>query len=201
MGILDGIRELFGFRAESDSLRRADPEDLFGMSTAYMTMAADLDYEPDEEAALCFAQVDSTDFADALRDVEDIMAATREETDTETRVVEDDHGYHWVVFADEDFEDLVNGLYFAADTFIERGYGNRLLAAVFTFQRDGTRAYWIYSFRRGGYYPFVPSGSHERDSQTEFKLQSMLDGELDVEDDEAYWYPLWPESPGAHPWG
>ena len=28
----------------------------------------------------------------------------------------------------------------------------------------------------------------------------VLDGELSVEDDTAYWYPLWPEG-NAHPWG
>ena len=26
------------------------------------------------------------------------------------------------------------------------------------------------------------------------------DGELGIEDDESYWYPLWPDAPGRHPW-
>ena len=43
-------------------------------------------------------------------------------------------------------------------------------------------------------------GDHERDNKTEFKLQSVLDGELGIEDDESYWYPLWPDRPGGHPW-
>jgi hypothetical protein len=202
MGLFDTVRELLGFRAEADSARAADPDDLFGMSTAYVTMAADLDYDPLGEAALCFADVDSTDFRDALRDVEDIMAETQREADTETEFHEDTHGYDWVVFADDDFEDLVNAVYFTADTLVDAGYGSRLLAAVFAFQRDGTRAYWIYSFRRGSFYPFVPDDprQRERDNATEFKLQSVLDGELDIEDDEAYWYPLWPGEPDTYPW-
>ena len=64
---------------------------------------------------------------------------------------------------------------------------------------DGTRAYWIYSFRRGAYYPFVPTGGRERDSSAEFKLESVLDGELTVEEEKEYWYPLWPHGDG-HPW-
>ncbi|WP_435348232.1 PspA-associated protein PspAB [Haloarchaeobius sp. HRN-SO-5] len=200
MGLLDSIREVLGVRAEADATRDADPDDLFGMSTAYITMAAELGYDPTGDAALCFSGVDSTDFADAVQEVETILEAGSEETGTAFDLHEDDHGYHWVVLHDEDFEDLVTSLHFAADTFIERGYGSRLLAAVFGFADDGRSAYWIYSFRRGAYYPFAPRGGQERDDGVEFKLETNLDGELDVESDKQYWYPLWPSRAGGHPW-
>jgi hypothetical protein len=201
MGLFDTVRSVFGLQAESDATRDADPEDLFGMSTAYVTMEANLDFRSVGAAALCFGEVDSTDFADAVTEVEDILHAGQEETGTAFSRHADDHGYHWVVLEDPDPEDLVTSVHFAADTFIERGYGSRLLAAVFGFERpDGDRAYWIYSFRRGAYYPFAPAGHRERDNRLEFKLRSVLEGELAVEDDEAYWYPLWPDRPGGHPW-
>ncbi|WP_455429694.1 PspA-associated protein PspAB, partial [Natrinema altunense] len=66
MGLLDGLRAILGSRAETDAGRDADPEDLFGMSTAYLTMEADLGYESLDVAALCFSGVDSTDFRDAV---------------------------------------------------------------------------------------------------------------------------------------
>jgi len=201
MGLLDGLRELLGTRAESDATRDADPEDLFGMSTAYLTMQADLGYDAVDEAALCFAGVDSTDFADAVDEVVAILEAGEEETGTEAELHEDDHGYRWVVLRDEDdYEDLVTSMHFAADTFIERDYGSRLLAAVFGFEKRGEPAYWIYSFRRGAYYPFAPRPGNDRDESVEFKLESVLDGELGIEDDKEYWYPLWPSEPGGHPW-
>lgn len=200
MGLLDSVRELLGVRAEADATRAADPEDLFGMSTAYLTMEADLGYVPAGAAALCFSAVDSTDFADAVDEVETILRAGEAETGTEFQRHEDDHGYHWVVLRDDDPEDLVTSVHFAADEFVEQGYGSRLHAAVFAFENDDTAAYWIYSFRRGAYYPFVPDGDHERDNRVEFKLRSVLDGELDVEDDERYWYALWPSQPDNHPW-
>lgn len=199
MVILDRLRSILGTAAESSAQRDADPEDLFGMSTAYLTMQADLGYDHVGQAALCFSSVDSTDFESTLDDVRDILAAGEEETGTIADVHHDAHGYEWVVLEDNDPEDLVTSVHFAADTFVERGYGSRLLAAVFGFTKDGP-VYWIYSFRRGSYYPFAPRPGRERDSNVEFKLQSVLDGELSVEDDTEYWYPLWPSDRGTHPW-
>jgi hypothetical protein len=200
MGLLDGLKSALGMKAESDATRDADPDDLFGMSTAYLTMEADLGYDHAGTAALCFSGVDSTDFEDAVENVEAILEAGEVETGTDARFTEDDHGYEWVVLEDDDPEDLVTSIHFATDEFIERGYGSRLLAAVFGFEKDDQRAYWVYSFRRGAYYPFAPSGDHERASDVEFKLQSVLDGELSVEGDKEYWYPLWPDRRGGHPW-
>lgn len=199
MGLFDRVRSLFGTAAETSASRDADPEDLFGMSTAYMTMQADLGYDHIGAAALCFSSVDSTDFEETLQDVRDILEAGQEETGTISTVNVDDHGYHWVVLEDDDPEDLVTSVHFAADTFVENGFGSRLLAAVFGFSAEG-RVYWVYSFRRGSYYPFAPLPRRERDNRTEFKLQSVLDGELTIESDEAYWYPLWPSTGGDHPW-
>ena len=200
MGVFDTIRSVLGISAERDATRAADPDDLFGMSTAYVTMMADLGYDHAGSAALCFSDVDSTDFQDALSEVEAILEAGSEETGTIASVRRDSQGYRWVVLEDEDPEDLVTSIHFAADTFVERGYGSRLLAAVFAFERDEDPAYWVYSFRRGSYYPFAPRSGRERDSSVEFKLQSVLDGELSVENDTAYWYPLWPSRSGKRPW-
>ncbi|WP_226039957.1 hypothetical protein [Natrinema sp. DC36] len=200
MGLLDGLRAILGSRAEADAGRDADPDDLFGMSTAYLTMQADLGYESLDVGALCFSGVDSSDFRDAVDEVEAILEAGREETGTGFSVTADDHGYQWVVLTDDDPEDLITSMHFAADTFIEHGYGSRLLAAVFAYEdRDGT-AYWIYSFRRGRFYPFVPRSGRERDSSAEFTLESALDGELEIEREKDYWYPLWPSERGTHPW-
>jgi hypothetical protein len=205
--MFDRLRQLLGVGAERAATREADPEDLFGMSTAYVTMEADLGYRPTGEAALCFSSVDSTDFNDVVADVEAILDAGQTDTGAVAQFREDEYGYQWVVIEADDFEDLVTNIHFAADTLIEGRFGSRLLAAVFAFEATdrasadtGQRAYWLYSFRRGSFYPFVPSGSDQRDSTVEFTLESVLDGELAVEDDQSYWYPLWPDSPGNHPW-
>jgi len=207
MGLRETLRSVLGLSAEREATRGADPDDLFGMSTAYVTMEADLGYEPAGTAALCFADVDSTDFAEAVETVRAILDAGEEETGTVADFREDSHGYQWIVLEDETFEELVTTIHFASKTLIDEGFGSRLLAAVFPFvatdtarAETGTRVYWVYSFRRGTYYPFVPQPDQQRDNSVEFKLASVLDGELTVEDDEAYWYPLWPDTPSGHPW-
>ncbi len=212
MGLVDTIRQVLGLAAEADASREADPDDLFALSSAAVTMEASLDYAPLDRAALCFGDVDSTDFADAVAEVRAILDAGEAETGAVADFHADDYGYRWLVLEDaHDVESLVTSVYFAADTLMEHGFGSRLLAAVFGFERLATdeatsatdrpeHVYWLYSFRRGAFYPFVPTGTDERDSRTEFKLRSVLGDELDVEPDEAYWYPLWPDVPGGHPW-
>lgn len=199
MGILNAIRELLGFSAEHDATRPWDADDLFQLSAASVTMEADLDYDPLAVGGLCFGSVSSTDFTAALRDVEGVL---RGPGFAEIRT--DDHGYTWAVCERPTFEDVLAELYVAADTLDERGYGDRLLAAVFPFQAHpgNQTVYWVYSFRRGSFYPFAPAATGEktRDSTTEVKLQSVLGDELDIEDDTSYWYPLWPDEPGNHPW-
>jgi hypothetical protein len=202
MGLLDTIRQALGLAAEADATRAADPEDLFALSTAHVTMEAELDYVPGGEAALCFSGVDSTAFSAARDEVDAVLHAGETETGTAFEFRTDAHGYDWVVLADDDFEDLVTSAHFAADTMIESGFGSRLLAAVFAFDhaRTGATVHWVYSFRRGRFYPFAPESGRERDSAAEFKLESVLDGELTLETDKGYWYPLWPEG-DAYPWG
>lgn len=202
MGLLDGIREALGLRASADATREADPDDLFELSAASVTMEADLDYEPMTVAGIGLSAMDTTDFRDSLRDVEAVL-----DGDGWASVHEDGHGYTWAVADRDEFESLVTDIYVAADTLMDRGYGERLLAAVFGFQPkpgvsdpDAGRAYWIYSFRRGSFYPFAPRDMRQRDTTLEVKLQSVLDADLDIEDDTGYWYPLWPDTDGGHPW-
>lgn len=205
MGLLDTVRQLLGVGAETAATRDADPDDLFGMSTAYLTMEAELGFEPTGDAALCFADVDSTDFNDAVEEVREIL--TVGESGAVADFHEDQYGYRWIILEADAFEDLVTGVHFASDTLIERRFGSRLQAAVFAFAsteraagNPGEYVYWLYSFRRGAFYPFAPKDGQSRSEAVEYKLASVLDGELDVEDDKQYWYPLWPDEPGGHPW-
>ncbi|RNJ25298.1 PspA-associated protein PspAB [Halosegnis longus] len=200
MGLFDSVKQALGVAAEADATREGDPEALFDLSTAAVTMEAQLDFAPADEAALCFSGVDSTAFTDARDEVAAVLDAGESETGTVFEFRTDAHGYDWVVLADTEFEDLVTSVHFAADTMQESGFGSRLLAAAFPFERDNTVAYWLYSFRRGSYYPFVPTGDRNHDSSTEFKLESVLGSELTIEEDKEYWYPMWPEG-DARPWG
>lgn len=207
MGFKETVKQLLGLEAEAAATREAAADDLFEMSTAYITMEASLGFQPTGDGALCFADVDSSGFRRQVAEVEAMMDASAAETGTVSELREDDYGYQWVVIEAQDFEDLVTTIHIAAQTLIDGQYGSRLLAALFAFEGTehagidpGQHVYWVYSFRRGAFYPFAPTGTDDRDRQAEFKLHSVLDGELSVEADREYWYPLWPDDPAGHPW-
>ncbi len=205
MGLFRAVRQLLGVSAETAATREADPEDLFEMSTATLTMEANLGFVPSKKAGLCIADVDSTEFRDAVAEVREILTVGESGTLAEFR--EDRYGYQWIVLEAEAFEDLVTGVHYGSKTLIDREFGSRVQAAVFAFEatdragpETGSHAYWVYSFRRGTFYPFVPRGEQSRDESTELKLSGVLESEMTVEENREYWYPLWPDSPGGHPW-
>ena len=55
-----------------------------------------------------------------------------------------------------------------------------------------SRVYWIYNYKRGAYYPFVPAGGdQQRDTERELRLKAQIGHELPVEAELERWFPLW----------
>ena len=50
--------------------------------------------------------------------------------------------------------------------------------------------YWIYGFKRGAFWPFVPKGDKERDNAEELELKAKLEKELPIEEDLSRWLAL-----------
>jgi hypothetical protein len=73
------------------------------------------------------------------------------------------------------------------------GYGERVLCAVFAFEDSRKRPlYWIYNYKRGAFYPFVPAGGdQQRDNERELVLKAQMGSELPVEQELDRWFPLW----------
>jgi hypothetical protein len=100
----------------------------------------------------------------------------------------DEFGYEWLLLEDADFDDLVTTIHVAAQSMQEDGFGEQLLCAVFAFD-PGVR--FIYNFKRGRFYPFVPKADKARDSRRELELQGKLEHELPIEPELERWFPLW----------
>lgn len=167
----------------------ADPEDLFEITTARVTLETN-GYETVDRAGLCFSNVESTDFSAVVEDVEYLLSVSEEETQADYQVIDDEYGYKWVLISDALFEDVVTDVHMVSDTLIEEGYENYLLCAVFAFEGD-REAYWIYNFKRGTWYPFAPAGTGQRDERVEGALYELVESELDVEPDPDRRYPFW----------
>jgi hypothetical protein len=49
--------------------------------------------------------------------------------------------------------------------------------------------FWIYGYKRGAFWPFVPTGhGQERDNAKELELKAKLDPELPIESDVSVWF-------------
>jgi hypothetical protein len=189
--MLDRARRFVAVLFGEGTVSGADPEDLFDISTANV----DLDvqgYESTDRAGLCFNQVESVDFDAVVTDVEDLLAASDVDSHTDYRVTDDEYGYKWVTLEDPVFDDLVTLIHVASDTLITSGYEQYLLCAVFAFESDsGVETYWIYNFKRGAWYAFAPRSVGERATDIEADVTDLMDGHLDLEDDDSRQYPLW----------
>ncbi|MDQ4040173.1 MAG: hypothetical protein M3141_00310 [Actinomycetota bacterium] len=186
MGFLDVLR---GKR----DLKKPAPDRLFAMSTAYVTLETALALRTTGRAAIVFQRLDTADFAQLAREMQELITATTAEAGTTVEARDDDFGYRWMVLNDPDFDDLVTGINAIGGELELGGYGDRLLAAVFPFEDErGAHLYWIYNYKRGAFYPFVPAGGEQaRDNERELRLRSQMQGELPVEPELERWFPLW----------
>src|ERR671939_376497 len=186
MGLLDVLR---GKR----KLAKPAPDRLFAMSTAYVTMETGLGMHSAGKAAIVFQPLATADFDGIVRDMEEVVRGTGSDAGTTVERRDDEYGYRWMVLSDPDFDDLVVGLNGVSSALVGRGYGERLLCAVFAF-RDGAGkpVYWIYNYKRGAFYPFVPApGSQQRDTERELRLKAQIGADLPIEAELERWFPLW----------
>ncbi len=193
MDMFDRVRRLLDVTLGEGVLADADPEDLFDISTGYVTLGSN-GYPPRNRAGLCFGTVDAADFSAVTTDIAELLDVSSAETVKQEYLIEDEFGYTWVLVENTDFETVVTDVYSAADTLINAGFGSYLLAAVFAFdgqQKRAPTAYLIYNFKRGTWYPFVPVETGSRDTRQESELRELLDGELDIESEQAREYAFW----------
>jgi PspA associated protein B len=174
-------------------LKGAKLDRLFALSTAQVTLEAELELRPAGAAGVVFKPLSAGEFMRAEREIEDLLGVVAQTSGSEVRRRQDSMGYEWLVVRDREFEDLVTGVHLVASELVAHGFGEQLLAALFAFERRGEerREYFIYGFKRGAFWPFVPTGEgQERDNAEELRLKNELQGELPFEEDLSRWLGL-----------
>jgi hypothetical protein len=186
VGFLDVLR---GKR----ELKQPAPDRLFAMSTAYVKMDMELSLKSSGKAAIVFQPLATADFDGIVKDMEEVVEGTGSDVGTTVSKTDDEYGYRWMVLADPDFDDLVVGVNAVSGALQGGGYGDRILAAVFAFRDERDKPlYWIYNYKRGSFYPFVPAGgSQQRDNERELRLKAQIGADLPVEAELERWFPLW----------
>ena len=98
---------------------------------------------------------------------------------------EDSFGYTWIIVRDPDLEDQVARRF----TRSRRGWRSRDSGRSYSPRSSSSTAaknpvYWIYGYKRGAFWPFVPTGEEQkRDNAEELELKAKLEKELPVEQD------------------
>ena len=171
----------------------AKTDRLFAMTTASIELDSAQGIRTNGQAAIVFQPLGTGDFQQIVTEMEELVEATGGETGTTLRTADDTYGYRWMIFEDPDIEDLVVGINAVSDALAVGGYSDRTLCAVFAFDETPKgRVYFIYNYKRGQWYPFVPaSGTQQRNTEKELQLKAKLTGELPIEPELERWFPLW----------
>jgi hypothetical protein len=172
-------------------LKGAKLDKLFALSTAQVTLEAELALRSAGVAAVVFKPLSAGEFARAEQEIDELLSVTAQASGSEVRRRQDSFGFQWLVVRDRDFEDLVTTVHLVSSELAARGFGAQLLAALFAFDGKDKRVNLIYGYKRGTFWPFVPTGEEqERDNAEELRLKNELDGELPIEPDLTRWLGL-----------
>lgn len=176
-------------------LAKPAPDRLFAMTTAAITLQTDYNLTSTNKAALVFQPLATADFDRIVKEMEELLRGLSSEGDTPIQIdrEDDSFGYRWMILTDKNFDDLVVGLNAVSSELQSGGYDDRILCAVFPFKSEkGESVYWIYNFKRGKFYAFVPApGDNQRNSERELQFKAQMESELPFEDDLSRWFPLW----------
>jgi hypothetical protein len=172
-------------------LKGANLEKLFALSTAAIALETETSLKPAGAAAVVFKPLSAGDFMRAESELDELLGVTAQQSGSQVRRRSDGFGFEWLVIRDRDFEDLVTTTHLISSELSDRGFGGQLLAAMFAFRDRDRPVYLIYGYKRGTFWPFVPSGEgQERDNAEELRLKNVLEGELPMEPDLTRWLGL-----------
>lgn len=198
MGLLDAL-------TGRHKVKGPAPERLFAITTAYVALETEHQIKPAGDAAIVFQALATSEFEAAIKEMEEVVKATGGESGVQVHTEDDAFGYRWMVLDGAGVEDLAVGINAVSSSIETAGHGERLLCAVFAFQDAQRRpVYFIYNYKRGHWYPFVPAGrstpstgtagpgqAGERDTERELQLKAQMQNELPIEPELERWFPLW----------
>lgn len=166
-------------------------DNLFAVPGAAVTLQTALDVQPTGVGSVCFRAAEGT----AAGTAQEVATALVEEDSGP--VVErsvDSFGFTWLVVRGrpDDVSGLVTDLH-AVNTELEmQGFASGLLCSLVGFSdQAGHRLGLVYLYKRGTFYPFVPTGPDTRDTLFERQVRDLLAADLRIEPDLERWMPLW----------
>jgi PspAB-like protein len=201
-----GLRDILTGRHQ---VKGPAPDRLFAICTAYITLQAEHQINPAGTAAIVFQALATSEFEATLREMEEVVRSTGGDTGTTVSTQDDSYGYRWMILRSPEgapsIEDLAVGINAVSGSIETAGHGERLLCAVFAFtDAQKRRVYFIYNYKRGFWYPFVPADGSgapaagtdgaeggQRSTERELQIKAQMADELPIEPELERWFPLW----------
>jgi len=172
-------------------LKEPAGERLFALTTAAVTLDVECGLKTAGAGAVIFKPLSAGEFTQADQDIEELLQSVAAESGSKLDRRTDSFGFQWLIVRDPDLEDQVTAVHAVADELQSRGFGSQLLAAAFRFGDEQHPTYWIYGFKTGTFWPFVPTGEKQgRDNARELELKAKLEPELPIEPDLSRWLAL-----------
>ena len=170
---------------------KPDLDDLFALPSAAVTLEAALNLKPTGVGSVCVKPAEGAAFAGLREQMDELLALGGGGKYAETK---DAFGFSWLTrHADPgDVSGLVSDLHAVNSTLADAGFGPALLCTLVVFS-DGTQAPvgLVYLYKRGTWYPFVPTGKDQRDNPRELQVKAAIGTDLKLEPDLSRWFPVW----------
>jgi hypothetical protein len=170
---------------------KPDLDDLFALPSAAVTLQAGLNLMPTGTGSVCVKPAEGGGYSGLREQINTLLAADDDKYD-ETK---DSFGFSWITRRGkaDDLSDLVGDLHSVNASLADAGFGPALLCTLVTFTAsdDPHPVGLVYLYKRGTWYPFVPTGPDKRDNARELQVRAVLGDDLKVEPDLSRWFPVW----------
>ena len=169
---------------------KPDLDSLFALPSAAVGLQASTGLRPTGVGSVCVKPAEGAGFAGLREQIDELLKTDNDKYD-ETK---DSFGYSWITRRGnpDDVSDLVTDLHAVNASLADAGFGPALLCTLVVFS-DGTNSPvgLVYLYKRGTWYPFVPSGKDQRDNQRELSVRAAIGDDLRIEPDLSRWFAIW----------
>jgi hypothetical protein len=168
---------------------KPDLDELFGLPSAAITLQASMGLLPTGVGSVCVKPAEGGGFAGLREQIDQLLKADTDKYDEVT----DEFGFSWITRRGApDLPDLVADLHAVNASLADAGFGPALLCTLVAFKDPDSRHIGlVYLYKRGTWYPFVPTGKEKRDNSRELQIQAALGSDLKVEPELSRWFPVW----------
>jgi hypothetical protein len=162
---------------------------LFALPAAAITLHASANFEMTGRGAICFRGAEGPAFAQTMAEV---VALLDNDDDPDLEQSTDSFGFTWLMAQQEDMGALVTDLHAVTTSLELQGFSSGVLCTLVSFRDPSGRSLaLVYLYKQGTFYPFAPTGPHQRDNLLEIQMRELLKNDLPIERDVSRWMALW----------